>query len=478
MKRFVKPQTSKTELDKFWNRKFNITQFLFDKQLAFVSDPSPFKVAVCSRRAGKTTACAADLVNTAINNPNVICLYITLSRNNAKKIIWRDLKRINLRYELKGLEDSTELSISFPNGSMIYLSGAKDQSEIEKFRGLPIKLCYIDECQSFRAYIQDLIDDIIAPALMDHAGTLCLIGTPGPIPTGYFHNCAEVTDTWSKHHWTFFDNNFITATSGKTHEELLNRELKRRGVSINDPGIQREWFGKWILDSDSLILHYDAKKNHFHSLMPNVEYSHIMGIDLGHDDADAIAIIAWAEQDPVTYLVDELVVPKQGITELVHQIQDFQHKYKNIHKMVVDTGGLGKKIAEEMIRRHSLPLEAADKTRKMENYAFLDDALRSGRFKAKSTSIFANDTYLVERDKDKSTADRIKVSDRFHSDIIDATLYGFKESPAFAYTKPKELPRPGTKEWADAQSSEMFEAELAGMQAEIDFNRKMNGNFD
>ena len=66
---------------------FDITKHLFDKQLAFVSDSSPTKVAVCSRRSGKTTACAADLVNTALNNSHTVSLYVTLSRNNAKKLL-------------------------------------------------------------------------------------------------------------------------------------------------------------------------------------------------------------------------------------------------------------------------------------------------------------------------------------------------------------------------------------------------------
>jgi phage FluMu gp28-like protein len=71
---------------------FRLEDHLFGEQLAFIQDPSPNKVAVCSRRAGKTTACAADLVHTAINNPGTVSLYITLSRNNAKKIIWKEIK--------------------------------------------------------------------------------------------------------------------------------------------------------------------------------------------------------------------------------------------------------------------------------------------------------------------------------------------------------------------------------------------------
>lgn len=440
---------------------FTLGDVLFPEQLAFVNDPAPNKVAVCSRRAGKTVSCAAHLLDTAINNPEVVCLYITLSRNNAKKIIWREIKKFNKEYQLGGVANTSELSISFPNGSIIYLSGAKDTNEIEKFRGLAIKLCYIDEAQSFRQYIKDLIDDVLSPALMDYSGTLCLIGTPGPIPTGYFHDCWSKNSTWSKHAWTFWNNPFIIAKSKKTHQEMLDRELKRRGVTLEDPSIQREWFGKWVLDSNSLLLQYSPQINHFDELPKKLgaPYHYVLGIDLGFNDADALAVLAYSDHDPTTYLVEEGVVAKQGLTELVEQINILRQKYKFV-KMVIDEGGLGKKLAEELRRRHQIPVEAADKARKMENVAFLNDSLRTGRFKAKQNSKFAQDSYLVEIDRDKSTPDKIKVSDRYHSDIIDAALYAFKCSPAYAYEPPEAPPVHGSEKWAKKQTEAMFQAAL------------------
>lgn len=468
MKRIVTPNkqaTSQEEVDRFLKYKFNLTNFLFEQQLSFVQDPEPFKVAVCSRRAGKTISCAAHLIHTAITYKDTISLYITLSRNNAKKLIWKELKNIINAHKIEAGFDETELSIQLKNGSVIYVSGAKDSSEIEKFRGLPIKLCYIDECQSFREYIKDLIDDVIAPALIDYAGSLCLIGTPGPVPTGYFHECAVTSNNWSKHHWTFWDNPFIEKKSGKTHQQLLDRELKRRGVTVDDPTIQREWFGKWTLDSDSLLVHYSQEKNHFISINPTTKYNYILGVDIGFKDADALAVLAWSDHEPTTYLVEEVITQKQGITELVQQIEALRSKY-DISKIVMDMGGLGKKIGEEMSRRYLLPVEPADKTRKMENIELMNDALRTGKLKAKANSRFAQDSYLVEIDRDKSKPDRLVVSSRYHSDIIDAVLYAFKCSPAYSYTAPTPKLVKGTKEWAEAQSRHMFESELNGMLAE------------
>ncbi len=474
MKRIVKPQTTDADLDQFWNRKFNITQFLFDKQLAFVEDPAPFKVAVCSRRAGKTIACAAHLIHTAITNKDSTSLYITLSGTSGKRIIWKEFKKIVKNFDLKAKVNDLELSITFPNGAVIYIVGAKDATEIEKFRGLPIKLCYIDECQSFREYIKDLIDDIIGPALIDYAGSLCLIGTPGPVPTGYFHECAVKSVEWSKHHWTFWDNPFIPVTSKMTHQQVFDREMRRRGVTATDPSVQREWFGKWVLDSDSLLIHYNATKNDYNEL-PKDKFTYVLGIDIGFNDADALAVLGWTDNSPDTYLIEEIVAPKQGITELVDQIKSLQKKYE-ISKMIMDMGGLGKKIGEEMTRRYLIPIEAADKTRKMENVELLNDSLRTGRLRAKANSRFANDSYLVEIDRDKTKPDRIVVSTRYHSDIIDAVLYAFKLSPAYAYEPPTDQPKYGTKEWADQQEKHMFEAELEGMMQEQEYTQWLKNN--
>lgn len=443
-------------------KEFKLEEHLFKEQLDFVTSKAANKVAVCSRRAGKTTACAADLVHTAINNPSTVSLYVTLSRNNAKKIIWKEIKDLNRTYKLKGELNLSELSVTFPNGSMIYLSGAKDTTEIEKFRGLALKLVYIDECQSFRQYIKDLIDDVLAPALMDHSGTLNIIGTPSAIPTGFFHDAYATAPGWEKHHWTFWDNPFITQKSKLTHKQMLDRELNRRGVTADDPSILREWFGKFTLDSDSLLVHYKPQLNNYAQLPEvsvNVKYEYVMGIDLGFDDSDAIAIMAWNDTSPTTYLVEELVVPQQGITELVNQVESLRKKY-DVSKIVIDQGGLGKKIAEEMRRRHAIPVEPADKARKMENIAFMNDALRTGNLKAKTNSKFAQDSYLVEIDKDKSTPDKIKVSDKYHSDIIDAVLYAFKLSPAYTYIKPVPKPIYGSRAWAKQQEEDMFQSTL------------------
>jgi len=467
MRRIPKKSTTQQEVQQFNANQFVLENFLFEEQLKFVQDPFPFKVAVCSRRAGKTVACAAHLIHSAYMNPNTVSVYITMTGTSGKRIIWREFKRIVKEFDLKAKINDLDASLTFGNNSVVCIIGAKDETEIEKIRGIGIKLCYIDECQSFKGHIEYLIDDIIGPALMDNMGSLCLIGTPGPIPTGYFHKCWTQEEGWSKHAWTFWNNfKWPAVVQGHTHKEIFERELKRTGRSITDPSVRREFYGEWQTDKDSLLIKYDPDKNHFDELPSRTKYTYILGIDVGFEDADALAVLAWSDDSPKTYLVEEVVTAKQGITELVQVVQGLQKKYE-IYKMVMDMGGLGKKIGEEMARRYQLPVEPADKTRKMENIELMNDALRTGRLQIKKDSRFAQDSYLVEIDKEKSTPDRIAVSNRFHSDIIDAVLYAFKCSPSYSYEPPPLAPpRWGTKEWADSQEDVMFEAELEGLKSE------------
>lgn len=437
------------------SKSIDLAKECFAQQYNFLTDPAPFVTGITSRRAGKTTACAFDLSCTALGTPSVICLYITLARINASRIIWPTLKQINDKYKLGGVVNETNLSITYPNGSVIYCSGAKDQRAIDKFLGLPLKLVYIDEAQSFPNHLGDLIDRVLAPALLDHAGSLKLIGTPGPVPTGAFWRLCNSKE-WSHHSWTFFDNPWIAQKSGQTHEQLLERELKRKGVDRDDPTIQREFFGKWVLDTESLVWKYDSKFNHYESL-PDHEFSYILGVDIGYDDSDALAVLGFSSISKTTYLVDELIRAKQGITELVEQINALRTKY-NITKIVMDFGGLGKKIAEEIIRRYHVHVQPAEKSRKLENIELLNDAMRTGQFMAKRSSRFAQDAVLVEWDHDKSTPDKRVVSDRYHSDICDAVLYAWRESYSFTSQAPEVAAKPYTERWFK-EEAERMEAE-------------------
>lgn len=438
-------------------KQLSLEDYCFEKQLKFITDPAKWKTGTCSRRAGKSVGCAADLMYKASTIPDITLLYITLSRKNAKRIIWRELLKLKKEFKLECIIDKQELSITFdhPEGeSIIYITGAKDEQEIEKFRGLALYCVYIDECQSFREYIKELVYDVIEPALFDHDGSCTLIGTPGPICGGFFYDACH-NNNWVHHRWTLHDNPHIQAKSGKTVDQILKEQRERRNIDENDPTYRRESLGEWVHDDNALVYKYNRDRNHY-DVLPDESFNYIFGIDIGWSDADAIAVLAYSENSENVYLVEEYLASKQTITDLVDQINILRDKYDPI-KMVMDAGALGKKIQEEMLQRHKLPIDAADKKRKLEFIELLNDDLRTAKLKIKYDSITAQDYNLIQWDADRSTNGRRIISTVFHSDISDAVLYAWREARHYAYQEPEFIPKEGTNEWMDRQ--EKIEAE-------------------
>jgi hypothetical protein len=96
----------------------------FPEQAAFVADPSQLKMLLCTRRAGKSYGAGLCLYEAAWSTPDASCLYIALTKDSAREIMWRDvLKRINTRLRVGAKPNETRLTMTLPNGSTIKLLG-------------------------------------------------------------------------------------------------------------------------------------------------------------------------------------------------------------------------------------------------------------------------------------------------------------------------------------------------------------------
>lgn len=452
-------------------KRFSIEQFAFPKQLQFITDSARYKTALCGRRAGKSTGCAGAMLATAMSGPFCNVVYATLARTSAKRIIWTLLKQLIKEYKIKCHIDNSELSIEFENGSTIYLVGCKDAQEIEKLRGLSLKLCIIDECQAIReSVLQVLIDDILAYAILDVNGSIWLIGTPSAIAAGYFYEAtAGKNQSWSRHKWLSLDNPWVKIKSGKEPAELLAEERARKGIDETDPTYRREALAEWVTDENALVIKFNATRNLYKDLPPGT-YDYILGCDIGFVDSDALSVLAYSHTDKHVYLVEEIVTDKQDITSLALQIKALNARYDFV-KMVMDAGALGKKIQSEIRVRHSIVIEAAEKTQKFAFIELLNADLKQGIFKVFHGSRFEEDSYKVEWDRD--TPGRLKISDRFHSDVLDSTLYAWRFCKHFYFEPPVPVHKVdhNSQEWADQYEASLMEAaqhEAEGHESNID----------
>lgn len=444
----------------------------FPEQDAFIQDPSRYIDAQCSRRAGKTNGLAIRYFRTMEKHPKSQCIYLGLTLESAREIMWPVLQEINDKYQIGCTFTESKLTMKHPNGATLKLFGADMKNFIKRLKGRKYPGVGIDEAQDFGTHLQSLIDDVLTPSIADYEDSwLALTGTPGPVPQGYFFDVTRNRKYgYSHHEWTIMENPHMPDPSAF----LADLKTKREWTDDN-PTLLREWKNKWVLDVESLWIKYKADVNHYQELPQQYKWNYILGVDVGFNDADAIAVLAWSEQCKETYLVEEIIKTKQGVTALFEMIEAAQKKY-DAYKIVMDEGALGKKIAEDLVPRFQVPFVAADKTKKQTNVELLNDTLRLGRFKAKSGSRFALDSYLVQVDWDKSTPSKIVIKKKPHSDIIDAVLYAFKESYAYSHEpeKPK-APHWGTREWAEQQTSSMFEKELEGYQKQEEYSKWLKG---
>lgn len=412
---------------------------LFTEQRNFINDKSRFKVAVCSRRAGKTSAIARKLRKVAMGGWEHNALYVAKTTDTCKRIMWNMLLQVLQKYHRKNeyKTNASDLSIYFrETNSFIWLKGASDSTQIHKLLGIKLKFVCIDEAQSFPAYLEYLIEQILSPALTDLQGDLALLGTPNPTATGYFHD-ASMLSTWSQHHWTIENNTFFLASAMKENPaiksvlDIIQAEADRRGVTLEDPAIQRDYFGRWVKSTELQVYKYEKSKQDFTEL-PDLSLEVVLGIDVGFDDSDAIVCYGFHKSHRTCYLLEEYKQNKTDITTLAERIKYFVGKY-NPYVCVIDAGALGKKISVELSARHGLSLVAAEKERKAEYVALMNDDMHNGRIKIKYKSKTAQEMQMLCWDQEYFDEGKFVENADFDNHLCDASLYAWKWAYHYLY---------------------------------------------
>lgn len=455
---------------------FRPERVCFPRQLAFVQDTARFKVACCSRRSGKTVACAILLLLSASQNPDTVNLYLTLTRVSGKRIVWRTLLDYNRRFALGGEPNRAELSLTFPNGAVVLVGGAKDETEIEKYRGLSkLHLVVIDEAQSFPEHIEQLIDDVVNPALMDTKGSLVLIGTPGRVRSGYFYECLRTAapemlgalqvepandndaaeaetevaraandNGWSVHHWTVRDNPFIEDV-----EDELARIRRRKRWTVEHPTYQREYLGRWVTEHDALVYKYDVARNGYepHELpdLSGKEWRFLLGVDQGYTDADVVYALAWRASEPWIWAIEKHYARKQTASQLCAAVAEVYAPLRGRMGGAIrwDEGGGGKKVAEDARVEYGLPIEPAEKPGKVAGIERVNELLRRGVLRIPTNSQAAADASRVVWDP---KAPGVRVGAKYHTDAWDAILYPVRAIPPNAV--------PEIEDWRAAREAE------------------------
>ena len=412
-------------------RTYRWREALFDKQIALIDDPSPQKAAVTSRRAGKTYTVGRYLLEVAYKHPECLVVYIGLTRAAAKRLMWTELKRANRVYSLGMNFNNADLIATLGNHSQIMLTGVNDQADVDKLRGSSFRLVCIDECQSYGPFLNELIEEVLEPALIDTQGTLLLTGTPNASCHGLFHDATTNPALgWSTHSWDLRQNPHIPHA-----QEYLDKKLRTKGWDLNNPIFQREWRGKWVKSNDAMVYKY-SEHNLFDDL-PSREWHYLLGIDIGFHDSTAFSIGCYADNDPCLYVIDTPAYSRMVPSEIAEKVIELSEYYE-FDAIVADTGGLGKSIVEDWKTRFGLPIQPAEKTKKPAFIEMLNDDLKTGHVKVARKS-----RVLEEWDLLQWHENGLREDPRYLNDCADSLLYMYRLSRHFLWRDEVKVPQYG-----------------------------------
>ena len=438
---------------------------LFDKQREYLEDLDRAIAVVCERRAGKTVGFCSKLLDVASANGSHDCIYINPTGKQAKKIMWDGqdglkvaCKRLNIRASF----NNQDLILQMPNGAKIFVGGAAKKDDIEQYRGQKFKLIIIDEAGSFPPHLEDLIEDVLQPTLMDLGGTIVLGGTPPKILAGVFYEAirpdAERNQAYTLHRWSIHDNPHIKDPAA-FHEWVLATNKWTR----EHPKFRREYLGEVVREDETLVYRNYLRERNGYTLgqLPSVGgWMHILGVDLGYEDDTAFRVVSFSPQHPKAFLNRCYKAPHLSVTKVAQTIMAWDSEFGFI-SIVVDFGGGGKQIVAEMNERWSLNLQPADKANKASFIETLNDDLLGG-----GLMVPYDDPVLEEWEKLQwneierlRSGERVTVrieDPRISNHISDATLYAYRESKHFAFSEPEHVPRRGDDDFSDYEAQEML----------------------
>jgi hypothetical protein len=392
----------------------------FAQQWDYVDSKAQFNYVMCSRQAGKTSG--AELrAEAMLCRPGTRVIYATLIRRNAKKLFWwpllEGLKRRGCE-SVQSEANESDMMLWLPNGSFLQALSIEKMADVERIRGDQCDLFLLDECQAPRDDVfAALRYKIVPPMLMKRGGAFDAMGTVPDVDPCEFTRCIDSPGADGRlFGWTCFDNPFID------HADI-HRTAAAAGLTPGHPVYEREFLGRRVRDPDKMAYEFDRARNTYDPTGYDFTgHRHVMGIDLGFQDRDAIVVGAWNPQDPerrirVRYTWQQ---NHQDVDQLAEVVKAAIATY---HPSVIvgDHGGHGAvKVMKTLEARLGIVIQAKPGD-VMVSVGLVNDDLRTGRLLVPRDSELCDDLEKVQRSVKGNRVEINKVG--YHSDLSEALRY-------------------------------------------------------
>lgn len=454
------------ELEKRRSIKKNILAHAFPQQVKFILDPSSQKALFCTRRSAKSFTAGLYLIYEALRNPGSNCLFIGLTRQSAKAIIWKDiLSVINTKYNLGAQSNQTDLMMTFPNGSVIAVTGVDvDEEEMNKLLGRKYRLVCIDEASMYTIDLHNLVYGVLGPAVVDpnargESGTICLMGTASNFPRGLFYDITTGREQgWSLHRWTAHDNPYVARQWSETLEKIKTN----RPLYMETPQFKQWYLNQWVVDEEKLVYRFDTQKNLIKKLptLPHDGWTFVLGVDTGWEDDSAFVLTAYHVHDKFLYVIKIFNKKKMTFDDVATKIHEYMaDRAFAPHKIIID--GANKQGVESMRQRSAIPFEYADKQDKVTFIELANSDLIQGSVKVldipDNRPLWDEMQSLVW----VTDGDKIKYPKKEHpalsNHLCDAFLYAWRCGWHYAAVPEEKKIVVGSREWYLKQSDDMWQ---------------------
>jgi hypothetical protein len=337
--------------------------------------------------------------------------------------------------------DRTRQNIVFENRSAIKLTGDDaNEHQIDTALGGKYKLVVFDECQAIKHDLENWVKNKLGPAMVDLDGTIVLAGTAGDyMGERFWHKVTrkqEPEPGWSVHSWVPFDN---PHTAERVRALLAKKRAENPDLD-DDPGYQREWLCKWVVERDARVYRYDPTRNSIDShTFDGKLWRYIIGVDFGWEDPTAIVVGAYHPNDGRCYLLESFKKKHMHLEDVSAELKWLIEKYSP-EQIVVDGASpqFSESIAGEISRRYGIPMRAAKKLGKAEHIAAMNTDFRTGKIKVIKVG---NEAMVKEWDEltwDEIARQRgiFKESPTRDNHLADAALYLHHASRHYWATPP------------------------------------------
>jgi phage terminase large subunit len=202
---------------------------------------------VCHRRAGKTVACVADLIDAALRceKPNPRFAYLAPFYTQAKDVAWTYVKLLTQNIPGSSINES-ELRVDLPNGARIRLYGADN---CDRLRGLFLDGIVLDEYADMnpRAW-----PEVLRPTLSDRKGWAVFIGTPkGRNAFFDMYDLSLEDDTWFSMMLKADDSGIIESEELEdVRKSMTAEQYEQEYLCSFDAAILGAYYGKDMADAE------------------------------------------------------------------------------------------------------------------------------------------------------------------------------------------------------------------------------------